>query len=106
MFRVLSLFVAAPAVYALYSVHYIAGSDQPQLVGKQKYLTQSPEPVQVADIYSRMSGMSPLLHEGKFVFYIERLAVIGMYRYHEFGDRGFCGSNHELAAVSRSPRRR
>jgi hypothetical protein len=64
MFRILSLLAAAPAVYALYSVHYIAGNDQPQLVGKQKYLTRSPEPVQVADIYSRMSGMSPLLHEG------------------------------------------
>ncbi len=67
-----ALFLALP-VSALYSVHYVAGSEHPQLVGKQGFFNNAPEPMHVADMYARLSGYSPLLSEG-FFYNIESFA--------------------------------
>lgn len=50
-----------------FSVAYLAGSDHPQLVNAETVFQATPTAIQLADIYTRISGISPILAEGMFI---------------------------------------
>jgi hypothetical protein len=65
----MKLFVALlPAVSAVFSLHYVAKSHHPAVVGEEAKFLHAPNALQVADIYSRVSGLAPLLREGLFCY--------------------------------------
>ena len=49
---------------AFYSVNYIASSNHPQVVGQVGSFKNAPDADHVADIYTRLGGLNPLLREG------------------------------------------
>lgn len=52
-----------PTVAALYSIHYSAKNNHPEVIGQARFAS-TPSATQVADIYARVSGNGPLLSEG------------------------------------------
>lgn len=61
------LLLIIPTISALYSIHYYAPSEHAGVVGEEVEFSRTPSALQVADIYARLVGHAPLLHEG-FVF--------------------------------------
>jgi hypothetical protein len=69
MFSVKFLFLIFPTISALYSIHYYAPSEHAGVVGDEVEFSRTPTAMQVADIFARVAGRAPLLHEGTFWFY-------------------------------------
>jgi hypothetical protein len=65
MIRVLALLLPV-AVSANYAIHYSSTNLHPQVVrnGDEVKFAKPPSAEHVADIYARLSGLPPLLHEG------------------------------------------
>lgn len=55
---------AVRAGQAGFSVSYFAHAEHPQVVNADFVSSSQPSAVQIADIYNRLSGFSPLLVEG------------------------------------------
>lgn len=53
------------AVQAFYSINFAADKDASGVKGGKSTFISPPMPEHVADIYARMSGYNPLLHEGE-----------------------------------------
>jgi hypothetical protein len=61
----LSLFLLLlPIIEATYSIHYYAGISESKIVNTDSTFVASPDAIHVADIYARISGLTPLLSEG------------------------------------------
>lgn len=63
MFRVVVFFLLAVPATALYSVHFIPGSENNNILGKHGYFVEAPDATHIADIYARLAGAGPILHE-------------------------------------------
>ncbi len=63
----LFVFTVTP-VNALYSISYYSQSgDEHSIVNAGLMLNHVPDPQQVADLYARLSGLSPILSEGEIL---------------------------------------
>ena len=60
----LCFFAHTATIEAFYSVNYIASSNHPQVVGQVNFFKIAPDADHVADIYTRLADISPLLREG------------------------------------------
>lgn len=60
----ITLFLSATSVSALYSVHFVPGSGKSAVLGSSGHFVRAPEAVHVADIYTRLAGSRPILAEG------------------------------------------
>jgi len=63
LFAVLLLAICLSAT-AQYSVHYFADASHPQVVNAGASFSEMPTANQIADLYSRLGGLPPLLFEG------------------------------------------
>lgn len=64
-FCLLILAILGACSYAnTFSVNYLAGSEHPQLVNADTVIKVSPSALHIADLYARLSGISPILSEG------------------------------------------
>lgn len=67
VYSIVNLFLLFPAlISAKYSVHYVKGVGNPKLIGERAEFTASPSAEHVADIYTRLSGLAPILREGSY----------------------------------------
>lgn len=64
MFRSALFALLASPVAALYSVHFMPGAGHSNVVRKPGVFATAPDAAQVADIYARLAGIAPVLHEG------------------------------------------
>jgi hypothetical protein len=69
MSRLVSLIflLQATANHAFFSINYSAEENHPALMTSPVVFKEAPNAEQVADIYARLSGISPLLSEGYFI---------------------------------------
>lgn len=58
-----ALLALLPVVYSFYSINYIAGDESSKIKNDNQIFIQSPSALHVADIYTRLSGLTPLLYE-------------------------------------------
>jgi hypothetical protein len=60
-----SLFVVIlTTANAFFSINYSADENHPALMTSSSVFKEAPNAVHIADIYSRLSGLPPLLNEG------------------------------------------
>jgi hypothetical protein len=48
-----------------FTMTYFGGKEQAHVVNGHMVSTSAPTAVQIADLYARLSGNAPILHEGK-----------------------------------------